>query len=209
MVITVASTKGGVGKSTIAVNLAVEAARDGKRVLLVDSDIQGSSIGFRAARERDDIKAMSIITSTLHRDLGDFKNFDCIIVDVGGRDTGVFRSALLAADIVIVPVLPSQYDIWAAADNVENIRLARVVKEIKAFFLFNQVIQGTKISGEATAALEEIIGDDGIRLMESQLVSRVAYKNSISKGLGVSEYEPNGKAAAEMHALYDEIKGAY
>jgi chromosome partitioning protein len=209
MVITVASTKGGVGKSTIAVNLAVEAARDGKRVLLVDSDIQGSSIGFRAARERDDIKAMSIITSTLHRDLGDFKNFDCIIVDVGGRDTGVFRSALLAADIVIVPVLPSQYDIWAAADNVENIRLARVVKEIKAFFLFNQVIQGTKISGEATAALEEIIGDDGIRLMESQLVSRVAYKNSISKGLGVSEYEPNGKAAAEMHALYNEIKGAY
>jgi len=209
MVITVASTKGGVGKSTIAVNLAVEAARDGKRVLLVDSDIQGSSIGFRAAREKDDIKAMSIITSTLHRDLGDFKNFDCIIVDVGGRDTGVFRSALLAADIVIVPVLPSQYDIWAAADNVENIRLARVVKEIKSFFLFNQVIQGTKISGEATAALEEIIGDDGIKLMESQLVSRVAYKNSISKGLGVSEYEPNGKAAAEMHTLYEEIKGAY
>ncbi len=209
MVITVASTKGGVGKSTIAVNLAVEAARDGKRVLLVDSDIQGSSIGFRAAREKDDIKAMSIITSTLHRDLGDFKNFDCIIVDVGGRDTGVFRSALLAADIVIVPVLPSQYDIWAAADNVENIRLARVVKEIKSFFLFNQVIQGTKISGEATAALEEIIGEDGIKLMESQLVSRVAYKNSISKGLGVSEYEPNGKAAAEMHTLYEEIKGAY
>jgi len=209
MVVTVASTKGGVGKSTIAVNLAVEAARDGKRVLLVDSDIQGSSIGFRAAREKDDIKAMSIITSTLHRDLGDFKNFDCIIVDVGGRDTGVFRSALLAADIVIVPVLPSQYDIWAAADNVENIRLARVVKEIKSFFLFNQVIQGTKISGEATAALEEIIGEDGIKLMESQLVSRVAYKNSISKGLGVSEYEPNGKAAAEMHTLYEEIKGAY
>ncbi len=208
MVITVASTKGGVGKSTIAVNLAVEAAKDGKRVLLVDSDIQGSSIGFRAAREKDDIKAMSIITNTLHRDLRDFQNFNYIIVDVVGRDTGVFRSALLAADMVIIPVLPSQYDIWAAADNVENIRLARVVKEFKAYFLFNQVIQGTKISGEATAALEEIIGEDGIKLMESQLVSRVAYKNSISKGLGVSEYEPNGKAASEIHALYNEIKGA-
>ena len=208
MVITVASTKGGVGKSTIAVNLAVEAAKDGKRVLLVDSDIQGSSIGFRAAREKDDIKAMSIITNTLHRDLRDFQNFNYIIVDVGGRDTGVFRSALLAADMVIIPVLPSQYDIWAAADNVENIRLARVVKEFKGYFLFNQGIQGTKISGEATAALEEIIGEDGIKLMESQLVSRVAYKNSISKGLGVSEYEPNGKAASEIHALYNEIKGA-
>lgn len=205
MIITVASTKGGVGKSTIAVNLAVEATRDGKRVLLVDSDVQGSSVGFRAAREKDDIKAMSIITSTLHRDLSAFQSFDFIIVDVGGRDTGVFRSALLAADIAIIPVLPSQYDIWAATDNVENIRLARVVKEFKAFFLFNQVIQGTKISGEAIAALAEIVGEDGIKLMDTQLVSRVAYKNSISRGLGVSEYEPNGKAAAEIQSLYKEL----
>lgn len=207
MIITVASTKGGVGKSTIAVNLAVEASRDGKRVLLVDSDVQGSSINFRAAREKDDIQAMSIITSTLHRDLQAFQNFTTIIVDVGGRDTGVFRSALLAADIVIIPVLPSQYDIWAAADNVENVRAAAVVKDFRPRFLFNQVIANTRVSGEALAALTEIIGENGIKLLDTQLYQRVAYKTSISRGLGVSEFEPAGKAASEIHALYEEIKG--
>ena len=207
MIISVASTKGGVGKSSIAVNLAVEASRDGKRVLLVDSDVQGSSVGFRSARQKDDIQAMSIVTPTLHRDLAAFSSFDVVVIDCGGRDTGVFRSALLAADIVVIPVLPSQYDIWAATDNVENVRVAAVVKNFQAFFLFNQVITNTKISGEAQAALTEIIGGGEIKLLETQLFSRVAYKTSISFGLGVSEYEPNGKAAAEVQALYAEIKG--
>ena len=65
MIITVGNTKGGVGKTTIAVNLAVEAARDGKKVLLVDTDPQGSSIAFRAERETDDIKAISLISDPL------------------------------------------------------------------------------------------------------------------------------------------------
>jgi chromosome partitioning protein len=208
MIISVASTKGGVGKSTIAVNLAVEASRDGKRALLVDSDVQGSSVGFRSARSKDDIQAMSIVTPTLHRDLASFSSFDVVVIDCGGRDTSVFRSALLAADVVVIPVLPSQYDIWAATDNVENVRAAAVVKNFQAFFLFNQIITNTKISGEAQAALTDIIGGDGIRLLDTQLFSRVAYKTSISFGLGVSEYEPSGKAAMEVQALYAEIKGA-
>jgi len=205
MIVSVASTKGGVGKSTIAVNLAVEASRSGRRVLLVDSDIQGSSVAFRAAREKDDIQAMSIITPTLHRDLAAFKEFDLIVVDVGGRDTGVFRSALLAADLAVIPVLPSQYDIWAAGDNVETIRDARVYKDFKPYFLFNQVISGTKISQEAEDALKEIIGENGIKLLQTQLYARVAYKTSIARGLGVSEYEPQGKAAAEIASLYKEV----
>lgn len=207
MIISVASTKGGVGKSTIAVNLAVEASREGKKVLLVDSDVQGSAAGFRYARAKDDIQAMSIVTPTLHRDLNAFSSFDVVVIDCGGRDTGVFRSALLAADIVIIPVLPSQYDIWATADNVENVRAAAVVKNFHAFFLFNQIITHTKISGEAQAALKEIIDGAEISLLDTQIFSRVAYKTSISFGLGVSEYEPNGKAAAEVRALYDELKG--
>jgi chromosome partitioning protein len=206
MIVAIASTKGGVGKSTIAVNLAVEATYDGKNVLLVDSDIQGSSMSFRAVRDKDDIKASSIVSPTLHRDLPSFRQtFDFIVIDTGGRDTGVFRSALLSADVVVIPVLPSQYDIWAAGDNVDNIRFARIVKQFKVFFLFNQVIQGTKISKDAMSALGDIIGQEDIRLLNTRLISRVAYKNSISQGLGVSEYEPTGKAAAEIRSLYEEI----
>ena len=206
MIVTVASTKGGVGKSTIACNLAVEGIKAGERVLLVDADVQSSSLAFRAERPKDDIQAISITTPTLHRDLASFQGFDLVVIDVGGRDTGVFRSALLAADKVIIPVLPSQYDIWAAGDSIAIIKEAKVYKDFKAYFLFNQVIANTKVSTEAMEALQEIIGEDGLMLLKTQLFSRVAYKTSISKGLGVAEYEPNSKAAAEMKSLFKEIR---
>ncbi len=206
MIISFASTKGGVGKSTLACNFAVEGRRAGKRVLLVDADVQGSSMGFRSMREKDDIKATAITTPTLHKDLPDFQDkFDLIVIDAGGRETHVFRSAIVAADTVVVPILPSQYDIWAASDTLGVLKEACVYKDIKTYFLFNQVIQGTRITGEAMDALKEVVGENGIRLLDTMLYSRVAYKNSIGRGLGVVEFEPNGKAAGEIQALYKEV----
>ena len=69
MIVTVGNTKGGVGKTTIAVNLAVEAAKDGKTVLLIDTDPQGSSTAFRTEREKDDIKAVALVSDKLHKDI--------------------------------------------------------------------------------------------------------------------------------------------
>ena len=205
-IVAIANTKGGVGKSTIACNFAVEAASAKKKVLLVDSDVQGSSIGFRAMREKDDINAMSIITPTLHKDLTAMKDsFDVIFIDAGGRDGQVFRSALMASDLVVIPLLPSQYDIWAARDSLEILKEARVYKPLAAVFLFNQVIMNTNIAKEASEALQEITTENDIKLLKSTFYSRVAYKQSISKGLGVSEYEPNGKAAQEVRQSYKEI----
>jgi len=205
-IVAVANTKGGVGKSTIACNFAIEAAKEKKNILLVDSDVQGSSIGFRAMRDNDDIKALSIVTPTLHKDLPAMKSsFDLIIIDAGGRDGQVFRSALMASDIVVIPLLPSQYDIWAARDSLEILKEARVYKTLTAVFLFNQVIQNTNIAKEASEALKEITNENDIKLLESTLYSRVAYKGSISRGLGVSEYEPNSKAALEVNQAYKEV----
>lgn len=205
-IVAIANTKGGVGKSTIACNFAVEAAKEKKKVLLVDSDVQGSSIGFRAMRENDDINALSIVTPTLHKDLPAMKSsFDLIIIDAGGRDGQVFRSALMASDIVVIPLLPSQYDIWAAGDSLDILKEARVYKKLAAVFLFNQVIQNTNIAKEASEALKEITTDNDIKLLDATLYSRVAYKASISKGLGVTEYEPNSKAALEIKQAYKEV----
>lgn len=201
MIITVGNTKGGVGKSTIACNFAVEAALQGKAVLLVDADIQGSSVAFRALREKDDIKAMSITTPTLHKDLKDF-NFDIIVIDVGGRETKAFRSAVLACDIMLIPVLPSQYDIWAAGDTVEILREAGTYKNFSSLFVLNQVIPNTLVAQEAVNAIKEF---EEIKLLDEVLHSRVDFKNSITHGLGVSEYKPSGKAALEMKNLYKVI----
>jgi len=207
-VISVANQKGGVGKSTIACNLAICAVKDGKKTLIIDADPQGSSISFRAIRETDDLKAVSITQPTIHKDVGDFKNFDLVLVDAGGRDNAIFRSAVTAAarGILLIPVLPSQYDIWAAEDTFKILNEARVYVDIDAYAVFNQTIQNTTVSKEAKEALEELTAESDIKLLNTVLFSRVDYKNSIGKGLGVIEYHPKGKAAEEMNNLYSEIK---
>ncbi len=202
MIITIGNTKGGVGKSTIATNLVVESSTHGKKSLLIDADIQGSSLAFRATREKDDIKAMAITTATLHKDVRDFV-FDVIIIDVGGRDSSVFRSAIMACDIMIIPILPSQYDIWAANDTVEILKEARAFIDIPAYFILNQVIPNTIIAREAKAAINDFSND--VKLLDTFLYSRVAYKNSTGQGMGVSEYEKDGKSAQEVKQLYREV----
>ncbi len=198
------NSKGGVGKSTIACNIAVEVALDGLRPLLIDSDIQGSSTAFRATREIDDIKAISITTPTIHKDLQSFNGFDIAIIDSGGRDTAVFRSAIMACDLLIIPTNPSQYDIWACGDCIQVLQEARVYQNIPAYFVLNQLIPNTIVSKEATEALNEFTED--VNLLSSTLTSRVAFKNSIPYGKGVSENEPEGKASIEIKNLYREIK---
>ena len=206
-VITVGNVKGGVGKSTIACNLAVEATKAGKKVLLIDSDTQQSSIDFRATRAEKglpEFQAVSITKNTIHKDVGSFKDFDFIFIDAGGRDTAVFRSAVLASDLFLIPVLPSQYDIWATAGTVETLEEAKPFKNINAFFVINQVIPNTKVAREALQALE----DFKLPILKTKIHARVAFKQSISEGKGVTEYETagrNGKASKELISLFEEV----
>lgn len=207
-VITIGNQKGGVGKSTIACNFAVLAANEGKKVLLIDADTQASSMSFRAVREKDDIKSVAITQPTIHKDIGEFDNFDLAIIDAGGRDSAVFRSAITAATYgaLIIPVLPSVYDIWATEDTLEILKEARVYVDVRAFICFNRVIARTIISKDARKAIEELIKRTQIDvdLLNSMLYSRVAFEN-VGRGLGVVEQHPNGEASGEMLALYKEV----
>lgn len=206
-VITVGNVKGGVGKSTIACNLAVEATKSGKKVLLIDADTQQSSIDFRATRSEKglpEFQAVSITKNTIHKDVGSFKNFDFVVIDAGGRDTAVFRSAVLASDLFLIPVLPSQYDIWATAGTVETLEEAKPFKEITAYFVINQVIPNTNVAKEAMEALKAF----EIPVLDTKIHARVAFKQSISEGKGVTEYEApgkNGKASKELVSLFKEV----
>ncbi|MBF0344547.1 MAG: AAA family ATPase [Nitrospirae bacterium] len=202
MILTIGNTKGGVGKSTVACNLAVTAAINGQSVLLIDADIQASSLAFRASREKNDIQAMAITTPTLHKDLIRLSGFDLIIVDSGGRDSTVFRSAIMACDTLVIPCLPSQVDFWAASDVIEILKEARVYKDIPASFLLNQVVPNTNLGKEA----KEAIKDFNIPLLNTAIYSRVAYKSCFGQGLGVIECS-DAKASNEIRSLYDELFG--
>ncbi len=203
-IITIGNVKGGVGKSTIATNLAVVVASKGKRVLIVDADLQASSMAFRSVREADDIKAMAITTPTLHKDLVDLRDFDFIIIDAGGRDSKVFRSAIAASDLIVIPVLPSVYDVWAAGDTIELLREARVNKDIEARILINQLIPNSIMGRETLESLKEF--ETEIPLMKTMLHHRAAFKNAVMTGQGVIESEPSSKAALELKNLFSEIE---
>ena len=203
MIVTIGNSKGGVGKSTIACNLAVMAAKTGKNVLLVDADPQASSLNFRSIRESDDIKATAITTPTLHKDLKDFSNFDMILIDSGGRDTSIFRSAILAADLLVIPVLPSVYDIWAASDTIEIVKEAVLYNEkLVSRFLINMVLPNSIMGRDTQAALKE---HEEIPVLKQTVGARQVFKNALSMGQGVVEFEPKSKAAQEIAACYQEI----
>ena len=203
-VITVGSTKGGVGKSTIAVNLAVEAAIKGNRVLLIDTDPQGSSLDFRRERTQGDIKAVGMVSDKIHKDIQDFEgSFDIIIIDAGGRDNAIFRSAVAACDLYVLPIPPSQFDVWAAEDAIEAFKEISSLTHCKGFILLNMLQENTRVAKKVLEALGEV--DEYLPIFNSRLHHRVVYKDSISSGQGVSEYEPKSKGAEEMRAFYNEV----
>ncbi len=203
-IICVGASKGGVGKSTLVVNLAAMGALQQKSVLIVDTDPQGSAICFRSLRGGDDIKATACTEPILHKKMGAYRDqFDLIIIDAGGRDDSVLRSAMAASDLFLLPVLPGQFDLWGATDTI------KAFTEVRAFcpalqgrLLVNQIDPVTRVTHNSMKALRQL--EKEMKLLQFGIGRRVAFKSSVEKGKGVVETEPGSKAAIEIRYLYNE-----
>lgn len=208
-VIAVGNTKGGVGKSTLAVNLAVEATLAGRSVLLVDADPQRSAALFAAVRAEEEVAPLSYIektTPTLHRDLPHLAApYDLAIIDVGGRDAPVFRSALAAADTIVIPMVPSAFDTWASEDVFAVVdELAATRDDLETYVVLNQLTR-TVVAREAYEALETSLAQRNVRLLQTRIPTRTAWPRATGEGLAVTEWEPEGGAADDLRRLCREL----
>lgn len=202
--IAVLNQKGGSGKTTIATNLAHSFVLDGDSVLLVDSDPQGSARDWHQANDVDLFPVVGLDRETLPKDLPAIsRGYDWIILDGAPQLAKMAAAAVKSADFVLIPVQPSPYDVWAAADLVEIVKTRQTVTEgkLKAAFVVSRAIVNTRLSREVIEALDAY----GLPVLESRTTQRVIYSDSASTGQTVF-VQPDGPAALEISALRDEIK---
>jgi chromosome partitioning protein len=204
MIISIENQKGGVGKTTLAIHIAQALAMKNFSVLLVDADPQGSARDWAAARE--DEPAFSVIgldRPTLHRDLPAIaSNYDHVVIDGPPRVTDLARSVIIAADLVVIPVQPSPYDVWAASDVVGLIKEASVFKEnLKSAFVINRKIVNSAIGRDVVDALSSY----EIPVLKSSVCQRIVFAESAATGMTVLETNALSSAAKEIKALVDEL----
>jgi len=166
-----------VGKSTLATNIAVEAAIAGLDVLLVDTDPQASSTLFAATRSEDrpSFRVVQLTKPIIHREIPKLSEpYDLVVIDTAARESATFRSALAAARTVLVPVVPSAYDIWASEDVFMTIdELAATNERMTTHVVLNLVVSRTRLAREAEQALEDLLADQNASMLATRIHSRV------------------------------------
>lgn len=206
MILVVGNTKGGVGKTTLAVNLAIARASEGRDVLLVDGDEQGTALTFTELRTQQlgqaGYTAVTLQGAAIRTQVRQLvrKYDDIIIIDVGGRDTGSLRAALTVADTILIPVQPRSFDLWA----VENIQaLLAEAREINGQLRALVILNAADAQGsDNEAAAEALKETQGIEYLPIVVGRRKAFPNAASAGRSVMEQTPKDpKATQELAAL--------
>lgn len=204
MITVVGNLKGGTGKSTVAFNLALwTATRQNTLVAVYDLDPQATTTDAFGIRNEEGY----LPSITPSDSLTDFCNETAdthVLVDIGLSDMKATQEALRLADRIIVPVAPSQADVWSTQRFLKMVREVRNNKPVQMLGLLNRADthRAVRETGEAAEALD-MLGD--IRLMKTRLYMRTTYRRSFSEGLAVFEMEPRSKAAAEVEALGKEL----
>ena len=203
MILSVINQKGGVGKTTLAISLAAAFAGRKQRVLLVDADPQGSALDWVAVRGAEaPFAAVGIPKPIVHLELPKLaKDYDIMIIDGPPRIYEVARSAVMASDAVLIPVLPSQFDVWAAEETVKLLQECAAYKErLKAAFVINRKIANTAIGRDVVKALKQYPQP----VLSSAVCQRVAFAES-ARGRTVLELDADSAASKEIQSLAKEV----
>jgi chromosome partitioning protein len=207
MIVTVGNTKGGVGKTTLAFQLALLRALAVRDVLLVDGDRQGSAqtaVSIRADANRmpglscAQYPEGSVLRAQVQRQAS---KYDDVVIDAGGRDSAALRAAMVLSDVLLVPFLPRSVDVWALGNITSLIEEVRSLREgLRAFAVLNAADPG--VSSDNTDALAALTDFPQLVPLEVMVVRRKAFANAVGLGLSVEELTPRDpKACQELAAL--------
>src|SRR5438105_632653 len=211
-IIAVCNQKGGSGKTTLSMQLAGSLARRGRKVLVVDADPQGTATRWAATADDDkpfpaSVVGLSAATTKVHREVKKFVgDYDYIIIDCPpAADSPVPQSALLIADLALVPLIPSPLDMWAAVgirQVIENV--GEINETLQSRLVINQCQPQTSLAKEAM----EILPEFGIELCRTFMHQRQVYRQSAVFGQTVHDFGSKAASAvAEIEALTDEVLG--
>ena len=211
MIVLIGGEKGGTGKTTIATNLVVERVKEVGDVLLIDADKQMTASYWCSVRENNDIsprisnvqkygQTLKSETKALSQKYRD------IIIDTGGRDAPELRAGLLVADIFLIPLRPSQFDLWTLSKIQNLVEEVICINDcLKTFVLINQV--STNPSVKELQDAKELLRDfEFLNLMDLALCERIAFRKAAIRGESVAECKHyDSKAISELKLVYNEI----
>ena len=199
--------KGGVGKTTLALNLAASFALAGDSVLYVDADPQATALDWSAIRQAPPLfNLVSMPRNTLHTQLPTLSaNYRWTIIDGPPLAGDVAKSAMLASDLIIIPLQPSGADKWSTEKILNLVTEARFYKpNLNTVMTVNRKTVGTAIGKHFRDGIEADY--PGFPVLRTEIGQYVAFAEALTTGSTVLELDPKGSAARQIHALADEIK---
>lgn len=221
MIILVGGEKGGTGKSTISTNLSVMRAAEGRDILLYDIDPQRTATFWASRRDENAIKpriasSQKVLDNrvlnpgiVIRNEIKSLKDkYQDIIIDAGGAASEVLRAAMTIADILIIPLIPSSFDVWTLG-TINNIisEVKTTNQNLKIFLVYNKIASNPHTAKTEIEESDEILSDfTSITRSNTSLVNRVSIRRAQSQGLSVIEFKPcDEKAVEEIQKLYKEV----